>query len=151
MERASEVVAFIKTRSDYVELYHKMVKAEEILHPLWEKYTKRLLLHGDLHHENILLGKDGYCAIDPVGIIGDPVFDISMFIIDEVDWDKEGNYDYIVRTISEKLDICEKDIRALVYAELCLLNCLFVEDGEYDEVDLDEIILVERMMNSEAV
>ncbi|MCL2752542.1 MAG: aminoglycoside phosphotransferase family protein [Defluviitaleaceae bacterium] len=146
MEWVSEITTFIKTRPDYAGLCQKMIKAEGICQPLWEKYTDRLLLHGDLHLENILLGKDGYCAIDPMGVIGDPVFNVTLFILDEIDWDTEGNFEYVVKTISTKLNIPEQDIRALLYIEACRVNCCYVEDGDYDEVDMDVISLVERMM-----
>jgi streptomycin 6-kinase len=137
----------IKTRPDYAVLCGKMIKAEEICRQLWEKYTARQLLHGDLHHENILMGKDGYCAIDPMGVIGDPVFDIPTFILEEVDRDTEDDYDCIVKTIATKFSIPEQDIRALIYVESCRLNCCAVEDGDYDEVDMDETLFAERMMN----
>ncbi len=35
-------------------------------------------LHGDLHHENVLdFGSRGWLAIDPHGLLGDPVFDYA--------------------------------------------------------------------------
>ena len=39
-----------------------------------------MLLHGDLHHDNVLRHEDGWLAIDPKGFIGDPVFDVCAFI-----------------------------------------------------------------------
>ncbi len=39
------------------------------------------LLHGDLHHDNILIDESGgWRAIDPKGIIGDPCFEIAPFL-----------------------------------------------------------------------
>ncbi|MGF7005852.1 aminoglycoside phosphotransferase family protein [Aminobacter sp. BE322] len=35
------------------------------------------VLHGDLHHDNILLGARGWLAIDPKGLLGDPGFDAA--------------------------------------------------------------------------
>jgi len=148
MDWVCETTDYMKTRSDYVTLYHKMIKAKEICLCLWGKYTDRLLLHGDLHHENILLGKDGYCAIDPMGVIGDPVFDVSTFILDEANLDTKDNFDYIVKAISTKLSISEQDMIALLYVESCRLNCCAVEDGDYDEVDMDETLLLENMMHT---
>jgi len=145
----SDITDFIKTQTDYTDLYHKTQKAKEICRSLWEKYTERLLLHGDLHHENILQGKEGYYAIDPIGVIGDPVFEIPTFILSEVDWDEAGEFDYVVGTISAKFNVSEQDIRALLYVESCRLNCCAVEDGDYDEVDMEETLLVERMMDGD--
>jgi streptomycin 6-kinase len=34
-------------------------------------------LHGDLHHENIMLGARGWLAIDAKGVLGDPAFDAA--------------------------------------------------------------------------
>ena len=146
MDWVKDMTTFIKTRSDYTGLYNEMVKAEEICRQLWEKYTNRLLLHGGLHQENILLGKGGYYAIDPLGVIGDMVFDMPLFVLEEVDWDVEGEYDHIVKTISTKFNVSEQDIRALAYIESCRSNCCCVEDGDYDEVNMDEIFLTKRMM-----
>jgi len=41
---------------------------------------EQLLLHGDLHHMNILRGKDGWTAIDPKGVIGEPAFEIGSYL-----------------------------------------------------------------------
>lgn len=39
------------------------------------------LLHGDLHHDNILTDESGvWRAIDPKGIIGDPCFEVAPFL-----------------------------------------------------------------------
>ncbi|MGV3464899.1 MAG: aminoglycoside phosphotransferase family protein [Heyndrickxia sp.] len=44
-----------------------------------------VLLHGDLHHENILYSKEiGWTAIDPKGVSGDPYFDITSFLINHL-------------------------------------------------------------------
>lgn len=73
-----------KNRMDCMPLCQYLVKAEQILCDLSKKYSRKLLLHGDLHHENILKNETGgYTVIDPKGVIGDPVFDLSRFILDE--------------------------------------------------------------------
>ncbi len=35
------------------------------------------LLHGDLHHDNILRCGDGWRVIDPKGVIGDPAYEVA--------------------------------------------------------------------------
>ncbi|WP_053366445.1 aminoglycoside phosphotransferase family protein [Bacillus sp. FJAT-27245] len=43
------------------------------------------LLHGDLHHENILYAEGrGWVAIDPKGVTGHPYFDIVSFLVNYV-------------------------------------------------------------------
>lgn len=73
-----------KNRADCKDLFPYLESAEQMLKDLCEAYSRRLLLHGDLHHENILKNENGgYTVTDPKGVIGDPVFDLSRFILDE--------------------------------------------------------------------
>lgn len=42
---------------------------------------REVLLHGDFHHDNILLGENNrWLVIDPEGLIGDPGYDMGLFI-----------------------------------------------------------------------
>ncbi|WP_409276074.1 aminoglycoside phosphotransferase family protein [Neobacillus sp. SCS-31] len=50
------------------------------------------LLHGDLHHENILYAEGrGWVAIDPKGVIGHPYFDIISFLVNYVNEKPDPN------------------------------------------------------------
>ena len=42
--------------------------------------TAQVLLHGDLHHENILQQHNDWYAIDPKGFIGDPVYEVCCYM-----------------------------------------------------------------------
>jgi streptomycin 6-kinase len=42
--------------------------------------TKQVFLHGDFHHGNILSSGTNWCLIDPEGIIGDPLYDLAIYI-----------------------------------------------------------------------
>ena len=39
-----------------------------------------VLLHGDLHHENILQKEGEWVAIDPKGFVGDPAFELAAYL-----------------------------------------------------------------------
>lgn len=111
-----------KNREDCKELDRYLDSAEGMLAELCKKYTRQLLLHGDLHHENILKNeKGGYTVTDPKGVIGDPVFDLSRFILDEFRDDltsepKDAIIDF-VQKLGDGVGIpCET-----------LLRCLFIE------------------------
>jgi streptomycin 6-kinase len=55
-------------------------KAERLLEELQASSPRRALLHGDLHHDNILSdGGRGWVAIDPKGVIGDPAYEAARF------------------------------------------------------------------------
>ncbi|KKP35849.1 MAG: hypothetical protein UR26_C0002G0149 [candidate division TM6 bacterium GW2011_GWF2_32_72] len=56
-------------------------KARELSEYLLATSAEQVLLHGDLHHENILSsGKNEWVAIDPKGIVGEPVYEVGAFI-----------------------------------------------------------------------
>ncbi len=38
------------------------------------------MLHGDLHHDNILQNGNYWVVIDPKGLIGEPAYEVSSFI-----------------------------------------------------------------------
>ena len=49
--------------------------AKHLRDDLLKSTTKEVLLHGDLHHDNILKNGDNWLVIDPKGFIGDPAFE----------------------------------------------------------------------------
>jgi streptomycin 6-kinase len=57
------------------------VYAQEIAEMLGQSAREERLLHGDLHHMNILRSSArGWTAIDPKGVIGDPAFEAARFL-----------------------------------------------------------------------
>ena len=111
-----------KNRKDCEELRQYLESAENMLKEICRKYSRNVLLHGDLHHENILKNENGsYTVIDPKGVIGDPVFDLSRFILDEfrdnlVSEPKESILDF-VKKLGDSVNIPFG----------ILLRCLFIE------------------------
>ena len=57
-----------------------LTKAQHLRDNLLATTDKTVLLHGDLHHDNILKHGDNWLVIDPKGFIGDPAFDTCAFI-----------------------------------------------------------------------
>lgn len=54
-------------------------EAAEIAERLLSNPHDLRVLHGDLHHDNILHGKRGWLVIDPKGLLGDPGFEAANF------------------------------------------------------------------------
>lgn len=56
-------------------------RAERIGAELLDSVTEEVVLHGDLHHFNILSSdREPWLAIDPKGIVGDPNYDPAPFL-----------------------------------------------------------------------
>jgi streptomycin 6-kinase len=54
-------------------------KAADLFEALCDSADDRVL-HGDLHHDNVLRAGDGWKAIDPFGRVGDPGFDCGPML-----------------------------------------------------------------------
>lgn len=56
-------------------------RADKLAKELLQSMGKVVLLHGDLHHDNILSNKhDSWLAIDPKGVIGEPEYEIGALM-----------------------------------------------------------------------
>ncbi|MEJ6952185.1 aminoglycoside phosphotransferase family protein [Natronospora cellulosivora (SeqCode)] len=151
LQWVKRITQYMSKREDYKDLYLYMKKAEEICLNLSSLYPRRMLLHGDFHHENILLANDGeYRIIDPKGVIGDPVFDIPRFILNEFD-NVQSLQTYkkiqkVIRILGEILDIPEPILKQCFFVETAMGACWCVEDDEYED-HLKDVIFAEEIMN----
>lgn len=56
-------------------------RADSLFGELLASSAENMLLHGDLHHTNILsAGRRPWLAIDPKGVLGEPAYEISAFM-----------------------------------------------------------------------
>ena len=72
--------AIVTTQGNADGSMRDTIKAAEHLFPEISD-NRRFLLHGDLHHDNILRNENGgWKVIDPQGVIGAPVMECGRFI-----------------------------------------------------------------------
>lgn len=147
-----KISRYMETREDHKVLCMHMKKAEMICKELMTLYPRKMLLHGDLHHHNILQNNhNGYTLIDPKGVIGDPIFDLPRFLLNEME--EEINQDlfekinYAITVIGDKLEIPTEIIKKTFYIEMAMAECWMVEDGE--KACLDRVIFAEKISNTE--
>ncbi len=117
------------------ELQNAAVRARGICAEMFEKYPDRLLLHGDLHHDNILARTDGsYAMIDPKGVIGPAILDLPRFILNELNTDHacpdREHIREVIRLLGTQTGYPEGDIGKLYFMEAVLGNIWCAEDGE---------------------
>jgi len=133
-----------------------MKKAKDICLSVSTLYSQKMLLHGDFHHDNILLGKDGeYIIIDPKGVIGDPVFDIARFILNEffgeINRESHKKINYIICILEKNLNIPNYILRQCLYVETAMGACWSVEDGSTPEEYLrliENVVFAETILNT---
>jgi len=56
------------------------LKAIEMRNKLLATSDTEVLLHGDLHHDNILQNGESWVVIDPKGVIGERAYEVAAFI-----------------------------------------------------------------------
>lgn len=55
-------------------------RAREVRDQLLKTAGSDVLLHGDLHHDNMLQNDNDWLVFDPKGVIGDPAYEVAAFI-----------------------------------------------------------------------
>lgn len=104
------------------------------------------LLHGDLQHFNVLRSaRDGWLAIDPKGVVGDPAFEPAAFLGNQ--WedkpDKQRLMDRRIDLFAEHLGLDRGRIRAWAIVQSVLSAWWSIEDeGECDVAAIDRINLL---------
>lgn len=108
-------------------------KAEAIFNEYPKDNKEQVLLHGDLHNDNILSSQRGWLIIDPKGIIGEREFELGAFLRNPIyDYPKGSDYKKLetqrIIQFSEELRF-EKE-RILNWAFACAVISLlwFLED-----------------------
>jgi streptomycin 6-kinase len=115
-------------------------QAERWFADLLPSQTKRVVLHGDLHHENILLSARGWLAIDPKGAIGEPEYEPGALLRNPLDLPSRPNpvklTERRIAILCEQLDLDRKRVLGWAIAQAVLSACWDVEDdvgsADYD-------------------
>jgi streptomycin 6-kinase len=102
---------------------------------LLDSSRDQVLLHGDLHHMNILLGESGWTAIDPKGVIGEPAFEVGALLLNPVPdlLNEPGLREVQARRLdilSGVLDAERQRLAAWGFVRAVLSAIWSVEDGE---------------------
>lgn len=108
-------------------------KAESLFHELTTDRTKDVILHGDLHHDNILSSAATWKVIDPHGYVGDPAFEVGAMIYNPRDcFPKEKSISQIVerrlKILAEELPFDAKRITGWAYCRTVLSIAWTFED-----------------------
>ncbi len=151
----SRISSYIQNLEDHNKLAYYIKSAEVLCRDLidGQGYSRQMLLHGDFHHDNILLGDNGkYHLIDPKGVIGDPIFDIARFILNEDSRDMPTDACYkhiegIVNSLSIRLGIPEKVLKTCYFIEATMAICWDVEDA--GKADMECVRIADLLMKGD--
>ena len=135
--------------------------AESYYAGLLLQYPETYLLHGDLHHENILMDEQrGWLAIDPKGVTGPRVMECGRFLhnfiedeIPGVEHVKDASEAQIARILKQRFEIFEEmldfdyaDIVKATYVDLVLSSCWSINSKA--RVDYTRIRVLARFLDN---
>lgn len=103
-------------------------QADELL----ETQKDLVMLHGDIHHYNILRDEEhGWTLIDPKGLVGERGYDIGTWLLNPIHFDRRpdvaGMTEYRLNRFSELLGIQRKRLWQWAMAHAVLSDCWNVE------------------------
>lgn len=108
---------------------HYLVNARNIRDKLFTQKQPNILLHGDLHHDNILQDTNsGWLVIDPKGVIGPAVCEIWAFMPNPEKISQEMLINRI-HLFSDMLKMNKQDIIAWCYVQSVLSWVWDLEDN----------------------
>ena len=111
---------------DLIEIADKEYKEIESLN--LDKY----ILHGDLHHGNIVLDNDTYKAIDPYGRIGEKLLEIGAFVMNEL-WlfgTRDEDIKEVISKIAKLLNEDERFIAKISFIRVVLSTAWAIEEND---------------------
>jgi streptomycin 6-kinase len=90
------------------------------------------LLHGDLHHDNILqTGENTWKIIDPKGLIGEKEYEIIPFLSNHLPKTNVAEtIDHRINIFVKELNVSKKRILLWGYAHSVLATCWLIEDRQ---------------------
>jgi streptomycin 6-kinase len=113
-------------------------KAERLFEELQASSPENRLLHGDLHHDNILCNEEkGWVAIDPKGVIGDPAYEAARFQHNPIPgFLAMDNLEEVVQRRVEIMALILQEDRSRLLAwaffDAMLSTCWSIEEGAPD-------------------
>lgn len=134
-----------KIAKDYLD------KARQFSEFLLETTTKNVILHGDLHHDNIIYDDSdhGWKIIDPSGVIGDPVYEYTSFMINPIDkiWKCDNALSIIENRLQKFSKIADIDpLRLKQWTFVKAVLCLIWTEGTKNQDRLELVKLFNRIV-----
>lgn len=132
----SEWLSIIDQNWDFPMEYLKI--ARTLKNELLNNSKHNVLLHGDVHYGNILSAGNEWLMIDPKGVIGDPLYDMTGCLLREP-FNEAMETGYADQLLQQRMEFAAKyakvDIKVIwnwTYVQTVMSICWSLEDGYND-------------------
>lgn len=140
--------AFSRARSENkvgLKMLSLIDKAERMYGEIEASDRPKILLHGDLHHYNILQDKSGeWQVIDPKGVIGQACMDCARFMenqLDMVQYEEQKNcLVEMITVFSNTFNESKQIIASCLFIDYVLSTCWTFEDANLNQREQLEAI-----------
>lgn len=127
-------------------------EAQALFTELSASSPQHMLLHGDLHHENILLAGNRWRAIDPKGVVGDPGYETGALFYNPWNWmattpDPRKILARRVDRLAEELEMDRARIRGWGLAQ-SVLSAWWSVDNDSAAVPPSEVLACAEMLST---
>ena len=128
-------------------------RTEQVFKELEQNATSHVVLHGDLHHENILFDDQaGWTAIDPKGVIGPPCLEVGRFLQNQLPGSlpverREVMVRERIRIFSAELGYSQEIIAAGGLVDCVLSHCWCFEEEDALGADWYQGLELARMLS----
>ncbi|PGS53392.1 aminoglycoside phosphotransferase family protein [Bacillus sp. AFS041924] len=110
--------------------------------------TTQYLLHGDLHHYNLLnAGENTWKVIDPKGLVGEREYDLIQFLLNNLEGkDISKTLERRIERLVNELDLNKERLLLWGYSHAVLSTCWSLEDeGTYNEYFFNAINIFKQL------
>jgi streptomycin 6-kinase len=147
LQEISVLLSYLQRKEDRIPTNY-LQNARKIFETLIATSGEKVLLHGDLHHDNILRNGGDWIVIDPKGFVGEREYDVAAFIRNPMNklLDHQKPYAIIDNRIglfAKILDVDPDRIYKWYFVQLVLSWIWALEDGAYNDAKYFEKLLFE--------
>jgi streptomycin 6-kinase len=123
-------------------------RGETIFRELAASQGTQYLLHGDLHHGNVLAdGKEDWLVVDPKGVVGESAYETAAAIRNPAEfYPFQLDAAFMGRRVAifaERLSVERERILGWFVAQTVLSACWLIEDGDSEEAVARAVRLAE--------
>ena len=134
--------------SNIAEKY--IAKARDFSEFLLKTTIENVIMHGDLHHDNVIYDEaiQSWKVIDPAGVIGDPTYEYTSFMINPIDkiWKCDNALSIIENRIQKFARIADVDpLRLRQWTFVKAVLCLVWTEGTQNQDRLELVKLFDQI------